>query len=720
MLSIPFLPNPIRRLIWVFLGGTLALLIGVSWPLASTTAPEILWDTYGVPHIYANDTEELFRAFGWAQAQSHGDLILRLYGQARGRAAEYWGDDYLDSDRWVHTMGIPDRARAWYEAQTPQFQTYLDAFAAGVNAYAQTHEAAIADEVEAVLPITGIDLLAHTQQVLHFTFVVNPQQVAALSSDRPTAVKAMMGSNGWAIAPSRSASGDALLLANPHLSWSERFLWYEAHLIAPGVSTYGASLVGIPVLNIAFNQQLGWTHTVNPHDGWDAYQLRLREDGYWFDGQVRPFEVSTQPLRVKQVDGTFREESLTVRQSVHGPIVATEGDTAIALRVVGLDHPGALEQWWQMGQAGNLEEFEAALQRLQIPMFTVLYADRQGHILSLFNGHVPVRPGGDVDDWSDLLPGDTADTLWSEIHAYSELPQVLDPPTGWLQNANDPPWTTTLPPVLDPDDYPAYMAPRGWMGLRSQRSAQLLREYEAISFEELVRDKHDTTMLLAERLLDQLVPAAQQSGSDLAQAAAQVLAQWDRQASADSRGAVLFAAWTQEVDLDHLFAIPWDQTAPLSTPDGLADVPGAVAALEAAAAQVQTAYGSLDVPWGEVFRLRSDTVDLPASGGPSHLGIFRNLWFTPEDDGTFTAAGGDSFTAVVEFSDPVRAEALLLYGNASQTQAPPQQEQWPLAAQQRLRPVWLNRSEIEAHTVVRESLSSQGSNSIRRDKGFER
>lgn len=696
-----------RRLIWLLLGGSLALLIGVSWPLAGTTATEILWDTYGVPHIYAEDIEHLFYGFGWTQAQSHGDLILRLYGQAQGRAAEYWGAQYIESDRWVHTMGIPSRAQAWYDAQSPQFRGYLDAFAAGVNAYAQAHGEAIADDVEAVLPISGVDLLAHTQNVLHFTFVVDSQQIAALTAEQPTAAAnsvPALGSNGWAIAPTRSANGHTMLLVNPHLPWSDRFLWHEAHLIAPGMDTYGAGLVGIPVLNIAFNDQLGWTHTVNTHDGWDAYQLRLTEDGYWFDGQVRSFEVSTHGLSVKQADETLQKETLIIRRSVHGPVVAEEGDTAIALRVVGLEHPGALEQWWQMGRARTLAEFEAALQRLQIPMFTVLYADRQGHILNLFNGHVPVRPGGDVDDWSRLLPGDTSATLWSETHLYADLPKVLDPPTGWLQNANDPPWTTTLPPVLDPDDYPAYMAPRGWMGLRSQRSAYLLNEDEAISFEEMVHDKHDTTMMLAERLLDELVSAARQYGGELAQAAAQILEQWDRQAEASSRGAVLFATWAQEVDLERLFATPWDEDAPLRTPYGLADPEGAVAALEAAAAQVRAAYGSLDIPWGEVFRLRSGTVDLPANGGPGHLGIFRNLWFAPEDDGTFTAVGGDSYVAAVEFSDPVRAMAVMTYGNATQPSAHRQAEQLELAAQQRLRPVWLSRAAIEANLAAHESL----------------
>jgi acyl-homoserine-lactone acylase len=197
------------------------------------------------------------RAFGWAQMQSHGNLILRLYGQARGRAAEYWGDKYLELDRWVRTMGIPPRSESWYKAQELTFRKYLDAFAAGINSYAQEHPDLIDDKVKVVLPITGVDLLAHTQRVLNFTFVVDPYSVAGVNLPKP-------GSNGWAIAPSHSANGNAMLLANPHLFWSDLFLWYEAQLNAPGINVYGAGLVGIPVLSIAFNDHLGWTHTVNP------------------------------------------------------------------------------------------------------------------------------------------------------------------------------------------------------------------------------------------------------------------------------------------------------------------------------------------------------------------------------------------------------------------------------------------------------------------------
>lgn len=686
---------------------------------------ELLWDTYGVPHIYGKDVKSLFHAFGWAQMHSHGNLLLRLYGQARGQAAEYWGETYLESDKWVRTMEVPVRAREWYDAQNSTFRNYLNAFAAGINAYAREHAELIDDEVEVVLPVSAVDVLAHLQRVLHFTFVVNPQSVASLREEWESSqefnteailssdthdrkrlpnplLQQTLGSNGWAIAPSRSANGNAMLLANPHLPWSDRFLWYETQLTAPGIDAYGAALVGIPVLSIAFNDDLGWTHTVNTHDGWDAYELTLVNGGYQWNGKIRAFETEAQTLKVKQADGTLREEPLMVQRSVHGPVVAHKDGKAIALRVVGLDQPGALEQWWDMERAKNLAEFENALKRLQIPMFTVIYADRDGHILHLFNGRVPVRTQGDFEYWSGLIPGDTSTTLWTETHPYEDLPRVLDPPSGWLQNANDPPWTTTLPSALNPDNYPPYMAPRGPMWFRPQHSAHMLAKDEQISFEEMVEYKHSTHMELAERLLDELTSAARQQGGELARRAANVLDAWDRKAEADSRGAVLFAFWTQELDFeDNFFAIPWNKEKPLATPDGLADPRRAVAVLEAAATKVEATYGTLDIPWGEVFRLRSGDLDLPANGGSSSLGIFRTLAFAPEDDGRFQAISGDSYIAAIEFSNPVRAMVLTSYGNATQPDSFHRNDQLKLFANKQLRPVWRSRKEVEAHLVSR-------------------
>lgn len=682
------------------LGLMLTWLLHFSLPALSADSTEILWDTYGVPHIYAQNAQELFRAFGWSQMHSHGNLLLRLYGQARGRAAEYWGESYRDSDRWVRTMGIPERAERWYAAQSPNFRRYLDAFATGVNAYAQAHPEELDDDLEAILPITAIDLLAHTHRVLHFTFVVNPEAIQDQTPLEPQA-----GSNGWAIAPARSVRGHALLLANPHLPWTDLFHWYEAQLSAPGINAYGAALVGIPVLSIAFNDDLGWTHTVNTHDGWDAYALKLVGNGYEFDQQVRSFETATQTLKIKQSNGSLRAEPFVIRRSIHGPVWQDAAGKPIAVRVAGLDRPGALEEWWQMAQARNLQQFETALQRLQIPMFNVLYADRSGHILQVFNGQVPVRAGGDFADWSKSQPGNTSTKLWQKLHAYEELPRVLDPASGWLQNANDPPWTMTFPSPIKASDYPAYMAPPGPMYFRAQRSMQLLTESGRLSLETMIGLKHSTRMALADRVVAQLITATRQQGNAIAQRAADILDRWDHTANADSRGAALFSAWADAMDFDQLFSDRWQLERPFTTPTTLADPAKAVAVLEQVAEKMQQQYGSLDIPWGKVFRLQSKETDLPASGGPGFLGIFRVLDFAPTKAGSFQATGGDSFVAAIEFSRPVQAQVLTSYGNATQPNAVSASNQLSLVAQQQLHPAWRSRSEIEAHLLARERLA---------------
>jgi acyl-homoserine-lactone acylase len=687
-----------RFLAFILSAILVVVLANNSFAIAPKTT-EILWDTYGIPHIYGKDNQSTFQAFGWAQMQSHANLLLRLYGQARGKAAEYWGEEYLESDKWVLTMGVPNRANSWYQAQTPGFRSYINAFTRGINTYAKAHPDLIDDEVAIVLPVKPEDVLAHLQRVLYFTFIVNPEEVADNTHRQPKA-----GSNGWAIAPKHSASGKAMLLANPHLLWSDLFLWYEAQITAPGINAYGAALVGIPVLAIAFNDHLGWTHTVNTHDGWDLYDLKLADGGYLLDGKVRPFTTETFLLKVKQKNGSLIEQPLLVKSSVHGAVVQEKERFAVALRVVGADRPGVLEQWWDMARSQNLSQFQKVLQRLQLPMFTVMYADREGHIMHLFNGLVPVRQQGDFQYWQRLIPGDTSKTLWTKMHPYQDLPRVIDPSSGWLQNANDPPWTTTFPSVIKADNYPAYMAPRGEMSFRAQSSARMLAEDTKISFAEMIQYKHSTKMELAERILDDLIPAAQKYGNELARRAADILAAWNRNADADSRGAVLFSFWWQEMAENQIFSIPWSEKSPRTTPDGLKDPASAAKALQIAAAKVEKAYGKLDIAWGEVFRVRSGNLDLPANGGDGDQGIFRVLNFAPSTNERFQAVAGDSYVAAIEFSQPVKAMALLSYGNATQPGSPHITDQLQLFAHKQLRPVWRTRKEVLANLEERKTF----------------
>ncbi|HBE19014.1 MAG TPA: acylase [Cyanobacteria bacterium UBA11149] len=728
--------STISIIILSLLSFSLCLFLGIYRPATGIEQTEILWDTWGVPHIYGKDSESLFKAMGWAQGNSHGNLILQLYGQARGRAAEYWGEKYVKSDKYVRTMAIPKRAGEWYGAQSPIMRDYLDAFASGINDYAQENPDKIEDRVKVVLPVNGVDVLGHIQRVIHFNFLINPQKVEALASQKsfvklsrnsqsvgakhsgdnlsalpqilhPNAsplpkdnVTLQTGSNAWAIAPKHTTSGNAMLLANPHLPWSDLYLWYEAQLTAPGIDAYGVALVGMPVFAIAFNNNLGWTFTVNTIDGWDSYSLTLADGGYLWDGNVRPFETETQTLKVKQADGTLREEKLIIKRSIHGPVVGENKGKAIALRVVGLDKSQIMAQFWDMARARNLQEFETAIKPLQLPMFTIMYADREGNILHLFNGDIPIRSQGNWQYWQGIIPGDNSSTLWTKYHPYQDLPRLLNPPSGWLQNANDPPWTTTFPQVLNPDDYPAYMAPK-FMGFRAQRSVRMLMEKPKISYEEMIADKFSSRMELAERILDELIAAARKSGSKLAMEAADVLAAWDREANADSRGTVLFGIWAISMPNSNWFTTPWNAKSPLTTPDGLANPDAAVKLLEGAANTVKLIYGSLDIPWGEVVRLRYGKVDLPASGAPGMWGSFRVIDLAPTNDGRFQSFGGDSYIAAIEFSNPVKAKVLNVYGNATQPGSPHIGDQLVLYSKNQLRPVWRSRQEIEDNLAGR-------------------
>jgi acyl-homoserine-lactone acylase len=138
---------------------------------AAPSRGEILWDRYGVPHVYGTDEASVFYGFGYAQARNHGDVVIRLYGEARGRAAEYWGEKDLESDKWMLANDVPERALAWYKQQTPQFRRNLDAFAQGINDYAAANPGKINPEVAKVLPVSGVDVMAHAHRLMNYIYI---------------------------------------------------------------------------------------------------------------------------------------------------------------------------------------------------------------------------------------------------------------------------------------------------------------------------------------------------------------------------------------------------------------------------------------------------------------------------------------------------------------------------------------------------------------------
>jgi acyl-homoserine-lactone acylase len=681
----------------------------------STAQAEILWDTWGVPHIFAKDMNSAGRALGWAQMQNHGNRLLRVIARARGRAAEYFGSDLLEADKFTRTMGTYDIARKWRAQQSSEFGQYLEAFVAGINEYGREHPERLTPEARAVLPVDSVDVIANATRFLT-SFVATAGGCTSAFAGH---------SNAWAISPSKSVNGHALLLQNPHGPWDlEWVTFFEAQIVTPDYNIYGAQPVGWPTFPFAFNRALGWALTVNTIDGCDVYELTRDGDGYRFDGKKRAFSNETQIIKVKDRKGTLREVPWDVRRAVQGPVVK-KGGKLFAVRVAGLEvssMAGALEEFWNMAKARNLQEFGAALQAMQIPMFNILYADRDGHIFGIFNGQVPVRSNNDMRFWHGPVPGDTSTLIWNRVHPYRDLPQVRDPRSGWVQSSNGPPWFMTLP-FGEPKNYAQYASPQlpggisdtprlGWLTAREQSGLRMLMQDGKMTLEKLVEDKYSTRSQLADRVLDDLVKAVSQSGSETAKHAATILQAWDRNVDADSRGAALFEFWAEEMQLrgfPGFYAQPFDPLRPLETPHGLSDFKCAIEALEVAAQKLTKTGGQLDAAWGDLYRLRRGKIDIPANGAGDLLGTFRVIDYNPDSDGRFASEGGDTFIAAVEFSTSLRAKVLLTSGNSSDPNSSHYGDQLVLSAKKQLRDAWVTREEIENHLESRTVFNTIGS-----------
>ena len=675
-------------------------------PASAAAGTEILWDRYGVPHIFAADHPGLFRAYGYAQMEAHAELLVRLYAQARGRGAEFYGAEYLDSDKWVRTNSLPDTAKQWAKGQSAEFAPLIEAFAAGLNAWASEHQGELSAAARAVLPLTVDDVYAHGLRTIHYDWVVSPRRLEGRLARWEDDVH---GSNEWAIAPARSATGKALLMSNSHLQWGDIHTYFEVQLTAPGVTSYGAVWVGFPVLRQCFTEFVGWTQTTNNPAESDLYGVVEKDGGYVIDGKVQPFDTHTETLKVKQADGTTKDEALVVRRTVHGPVVAERRGMKIAMRVAALDRPKMFEQFWKMGLAKNFEEWETAMRMQQLPLFNTAYADRDGHIAYIYNATLWKHPTGDYRFWQGVVPGDKSELISNEIVPYDDIPKVADPPEGWVQNSNDMPWTSTYPMMLDPTKFAAgFAAPQG-ITQRAQRGIRILSTAPPkMTFEDVKRGKLSTRVETADQFVDDIVATAKARGTPLAKRAADVLAGWNREAEVDSDGMLLFykfmTAAGPAFNAIGGFMVPTDDARPLETPRGFKDPAKAMAMLDTVAAEVEKEYGRLNVKWGDVLRFRRGNADLPGNGAPSQLGAIRTIGVSAFKDGKVEAVSGDTFYAVIEFSTPQRGEVLLNYGNWSKAGSKHIEDQLPLASRKEMRPMWRDRKDIEANLESRKTF----------------
>jgi acyl-homoserine-lactone acylase len=418
---------------------------------------------------------------------------------------------------------------------------------------------------------------------------------------------------------------------------------------------------------------------------------------------------------VRQADGSLSTVSRTFASTPLGPVVHESPGRIFVVRSQVLESWRHYEGFFHLWRARSLQEFERVLDRRLLNTSNFTYADTDGNVLYRWNALLPKRPDASADYELDVDPSDRR-RRWKGLHEARELPRLLNPAGGYIQNANNAPGWTTLGQRLDPGRYPPYVE-RGPLALRPQVILGHLEARERWSPEDVLAAKYDTRVLLAERVLPDLLAAAAgvaAPSADLREAI-EVLGRWDRRVSADSRGAVLFQRFWElyREGRERPFAEDWTEARPLETPRGLADAAAAVDRLEAAARDVRARHGSLAVAWGDVHRFRFGDLDLPGDGAPGNpLGLYRVQGFDPQPGGSRVAghlgtpldapqspmAGtGDAWILLVQLSRPVRAWSLVAYGQASDLSSPHSRDQIRTFVEHGVRPVWFTRAEIAAN-----------------------
>jgi acyl-homoserine-lactone acylase len=691
-----------------------ALLVATSASVSPAQPParsyadrvEIRRTHYGVPHVLADDLGALGFGLAWVQLEDHGLRVVVELIRARGELARVFGRDSIDSDfvrRQFHAHAV-----ATYHRLAADTRDLLEGYAAGANAYVTDHR----EEFPAwVVPVfTGHDAAAlwvdETTEAKVRRF--RARQAARRAAEDSLALLDQ-GSNAWAFAPSRTTSGRAILLRNPHLSWDAGY--YEAHLTVPGViNFYGDFRVGHPLyFNGGFNDHLGWATTNNAPDLEEIYALDVdpeRPDHYRFDGGTVRLERVPVSVEFRNGPGLATETREFWRTPL-GPVVDRADGKVYVVRSPAWEEFRRVEQFLRMMRARSLAEWREAVALRAHVESNLTYADRDGNIYYVWNATVPRLPtpsGGDTT----AIPATRSADLWTTIIPFDSLPQVRNPRGGYVQNANDPFHYTNLETVHDSTRFPDPF-PRPALGLRSQLSLRLAQQQRKMSLDDVVRLKHDYTMLLAERVRDDLVRVvrATQPTGTVAQAVG-VVERWDGTTAPASRGGVLFEVWFRRyvaADAENrgstsqrwarAFAVPWSPAAPTTTPRGIADSARAVAAFATAVEEVLHDFGAVDVAWGDVHRVRVGDVDVPVGGCAGAYGCFRVLSYGVSPDSLWVANRGDGWVLAVEFGrDGPRALSVLAYGQSSRPESPHHADQAAMFARGELKRVAFTEEEI--------------------------
>jgi acyl-homoserine-lactone acylase len=680
----------------------------------------IIRDDWGIAHVYGKtDADAVFGA-EYAQAEDDFNRVETNYINAMGRLAEAEGESKIYQDLRQKLFIDPEELKKQYAQSPVWMQKLMVAFSDGLNFYLAKH------------PHVKPRVITYFEPWMALSFTegsiggdierINLRELEAFYGKAPVAkaeeewdLEAKLnleptGSNGIAIAPTNTASHHALLLINPHTSF---FFRSELQMASEeGLNAYGAATWGQFFIYQGFNEHAGWMHTTSGVDAIDEYIEKISsKDGqffYTYSTELKPVTASQITVPYKTTQGLV-QKTFTVYRTQHGPVVRSlDAKRWVTIRLM-RENIKALMQSYTRTKAHDYKSYRQTMDLMANSSNNTIFADSEGDIAYFHGNFIPRRDTS--FDWTKPVDGSNPETEWNGLLSIDESPHLLNPKSGWLYNSNNWPWSAAGESSPKREDYPVYVE-MGGESARGLHAIRVLHDKKDFSLDSLITAAYDSYLPWFEKTLPGLIKAwdaAPESDPLKAKLAPQVdlLRAWDLRWSTASVPTSLAVFWGEDLRRGYAAAAKatgQDYVAAKLTSQQL------LQSLAAASDKLQADFGNWKTPWGEINRfqrLNGDLVQPFSDDKPSiPVGFTSSFWGSLASFGAksypgtkkWYGTGGNSFVAVVEFGDRVRAKAVTAGGESSDPSSPHFDDQAERYSTGGLREVYFYRDQLKGHT----------------------
>ena len=635
---------------------------------------EIVRDQFGVPHIFGKTDADVAYGLAWAHAEDDFKTIQQGYLAGNALLGKHIGTKGAGADFIAQFIGSMEIVEKDYEQKiSPEYKKIAAAYAQALNKYASTYPEEVLEND--LFPINPKMMLRYAQLQLFISSRGDYWVKRILDNDVKLEApkEEMTGSNTFAFNSSKTTDGNTYLAINTHQPLDGPVSWYEAHLCSEeGTNIIGALFAGTPSILIGANQHLGWAHTVNYPDKTDVFKLEMhakKRGQYKVDDEYLTLQKKKAQLNIK-ILGIPLKISKTYYESIFGPTLKNKSGY-YAVRTPALFEIRGLEQWWRMNKATSFTEFYEILKMKALPGYNIGYADKNDTIFYLSNGLIPKRAEG--YNWKEVVPGNTRKTLWTETYDIEELPQVIQPSSGYFYNANHSPFFSSDElNNPNPEDYAKNANFETYHNNRSTRLMNLIEAEDKVSYDDFKRIKYDNQLpkpfVYSWMNINYLEKINADQYPEIRELILRVQ-NWDRKATASSLGAGTYLM------LYHKLRPYYDQ---LPEPK-IIPIAILVKAFKEVKAHMLKHFGTTEVALGDYQKLVRGNKELPVFGINDVVTAMSSV---PYKDGKVKVVAGESYIELVKFTpEGPEIESVISYGSSDHPDNPHYGDQMELYTQ---------------------------------------